>query len=116
MSNIGTEYLFLCRDNYLRGITPSNNQNYSNPNYVRIIEIAQEYFAGNKIGEYKSFFQEYQYLVSLWTAHMILEHGNPDSELKAECIEIIMRYTNSHNIELVNEEKQWLLNNRYFIQ
>ncbi|MFD2890756.1 hypothetical protein ACFS5J_01855 [Flavobacterium chuncheonense] len=45
------------------------------------------------------------------TAHLILEYGNPDSELIKDCLAEIENYsTTPIDIELAIQEKNWLEN------
>lgn len=109
MSTIGTKYLFQCKKNYHNGIRPSCKENYQEEGYETLIEIAKEYFRRGKIDSFSNFFREYQYCVDLWTAHLIVEYGNPDKKLKKEALEMIKLYSVTPlNKDLAREEKQWL--------
>lgn len=71
-----------------------------------------EYFEENKNEEFVSFFQEGQYFMSLWAAHLLLEFGKPKEELISKTLEIIIDYSdNPLAIEVSNEEKAWLIAN-----
>jgi len=52
---------------------------------------------------------EGQYFIQLWTAHLILEYGHPDLELKNRCLDEIIKYAdNSLAPRVATQEKQWL--------
>lgn len=110
-NNLGTDYLFQCRRNYNSGIRPSNHYNFENEGYKRLVEIAQEYFKNGKKYEFLRFFEEYQYSVNLWTAHLVLEYGEPNEKEESRALEIIKRYSETPlNTVLATEEKNWLSN------
>ena len=78
----------------------------------RRIEIAKKYFEKGEIKKFSYFFQEFQYNINLWAAHLILEYGQPNELIKCEAIEIIHRYSSSPlDANLAYEEKQWLIDN-----
>lgn len=111
---LGTKYLFQCLYNYKNNIRPANKTSYNTEGYKKLVEIAKIYFNGNELKLFGGFFQEYQYCVNLWTAHLILEYGKPTKEIKCEAIDIIQRYSETPVDEkLANEEKQCLTNNGY---
>jgi hypothetical protein len=111
MSDIGTKYLFQCKTNYLDKITPSNINRFEKAGYQKLVEIAEDYFQKGKLYDFVGFFQESQYNVNLWTAHLIIEYGNPDELIKKQAIAIIIRYsTTPLDKDLANEEKVWLIN------
>ena len=111
MSKIGTEYLFQCKANYFDHITPSNKNRYEKLGYQKLVEIAKEYFKKGELEIFSGFFQEYQYIVDLWTAHLIIEYCNPNELIKKQAIEIIELYsTTPLDKNLANEEKEWLIN------
>ena len=110
--DIGTEYLFQCKDNYFDGLRPANKESRNTDGYKRLVELAHEFFSGGKLDEFAGFFLELQYSVNLWTAHLIVEYGNPNQILFGDCIEIIKRYsTTPLDEELAKEEKEWLQEN-----
>jgi hypothetical protein len=60
-----------------------------------------EYFSG--------FFQEGQYFIELWTAHLILEYGKPSGQLEEKSIEIIQKYAqDSLDSDVILEERNWI--------
>lgn len=110
--SIGTDYLMLCKDCYIKGIRPANIHSQSHENYNKIVTIAKDYFETARLKDFKGFLQEYQYNINLWTAHMILEYGSTDSQLRLEALKIIGRYSESLlDPELAAEEKQWFIDN-----
>lgn len=111
--NLGTEYLFQCKANYFENITPSNVSRFEKKGYQKLADIAKKYFENGEIEDFVGFFLEYQYRVNLWTAHLIIEYGNPNDLIKKQAIEIIKRYsTTPLNKSLADEEKEWLIESR----
>ena len=52
---------------------------------------------------------ESQYLIQLWAAHLIIEHGNPTEELKTKCLQEIAKYsTNPISPKIAAQEADWL--------
>jgi hypothetical protein len=106
-------YLITCRDNYFKGIRPSKKDSINEKGYQTLIAIAKAYFDGGLQDRFKTNFVEVQYLVDLWTAHLIIEYGSPSEQLKMECYEIIKRYSATPlNEAIAAEEKLWLENNK----
>ncbi len=59
---------------------------------------------------------EGQYLISLWTAHMIIEYGSPDKELEKLAIDVIKSHTENPLAPKVSEEERnWIRNNKEFL-
>jgi len=112
MNELATRYLSQCKENYYNGIRPSNKRSYQEVGYEALVEIAKDYFMKGEIEKFAKFFQEYQYSVNLWTAHLIIEYGNPNKKIKGDAFEIIKRYSITPlNVELAKEEMAWLLEN-----
>jgi hypothetical protein len=110
--DLGYEFLLLCKQNYFNKITPANSEIHTNNGYVRIVCIAREYFANLEYEEFAGFFQEGQYFVALWTAHMLLEYGTPNYGLTIAALKIIKEYSeNPLAPDVAEEEKQWLKEN-----
>ena len=54
---------------------------------------------------------EGQYLIELWTAHLILEYGQPSLNLRKRCLDEIIKYSdNSLSPKVAEQEKQWVEN------
>jgi hypothetical protein len=110
MNDIDNKFIFQCKKNYLDKIRPSDKDSFNVLGYQILINIAKIYFEKGEIEKFSSFFQEFQYNINLWTAHLILEYGQPNEIIKGEAIEIIERYSSSPlDIILAYEEKQWLI-------
>ena len=106
-------FLILCKQNYFHGITPSNDVNYTKEGYKKAVSIAKKYFQENRYEDFAGYFQEGQYLIQLWTAHLLIEYGSPSQELKIASLKIIKKYTdNPLAPDVAKEEKQWLNKNR----
>jgi hypothetical protein len=55
---------------------------------------------------------EGQYLIFLWTAHMIVEYGHPGNELMTTAIKTIISYSdNPLRPDVAEEEREWLKSN-----
>jgi hypothetical protein len=118
MQNIPDRFLWQSKINYIKGITPSNPLDYEKEDYIQMVEIGKEYFIQGKSLEFCYFFRESQYFISLWAAHILLEYGQPDNEMKKDCIEIIKAYCDfPMNERISKEENEWVKNNlKYFSQ
>jgi hypothetical protein len=104
-------YIIQCRTNWFLGIRPCGNNAKEEREYKTLITIAQTYFEINQYEEFSGFFMEGQYLIHLWTAHLILEYGQPSADLKERCLKIITEYIdNPLAPEVTIEEKKWLDN------
>lgn len=111
--NIGDEFLLTCKKNYFDKVTPSNKENRMKEGYKRLIDIANEYFRHNEYEEFAGFFQEGQYFIALWAAHLILEYGTANPEMTVAALNIINDYSNNPLAQdVANEEKKWLETNR----
>lgn len=110
-----SSYLFYCKEYYYLKIKPSDPESKKTKEYQNLVEIAKLYFENNLQSEFSSYLMEYQYLVQLWTAHLILEYGNPDSELIKDCLDEIENYsTTPLDTALAIQEKNWL--NNYYLR
>jgi hypothetical protein len=106
---ISHQYVVQCRYNTLNGITPSNTVKYKTAEYKAVVETGKTYIKEKGLTEFSVNFQGDQYFVALWTAHIIFEYGNPEPNLKAQCIEIIKEYSdNILSSEVSIEEQEWL--------
>ncbi|HMH33195.1 MAG TPA: hypothetical protein VK543_09215 [Puia sp.] len=107
--DISDQFLFTSKQNYLDCITPANPSSRLEEGYRKIVKIAEEYFKNNEYKEFAEFFQEGQYFIPLWTAHMIVEYGNPSNKIMKSAISVILEYADSpFATEVAKEEKQWL--------
>lgn len=107
-----SEYLIKCSENYLNGVTPSKKESKNDLGYLQLLNIAR--YTINDIGleSFTGYFQELQYRVNLWTAHILIEYYEINTEINNECIKIIRRYSESSlNSELAKEEQDWLEEN-----
>jgi len=102
-------FVEVCKQIYYKGITPSNISSHHKEGYKRLVGIAKQYFDDYRYDEFASAFIEGQYLISLWTAHLLLEYGKPNKELTAAAIKIIENYSdNPLSPEVAKEEREWL--------
>ena len=104
-------YLFYCKDNYIKGIRPSDINGKEKEGYKNLVEIAKLYIDNNLQDSFSGYLTEGHYFVQLWTAHLILEYGQPDTKLKKLCLDQILKYTNNPLApEVAIQEKMWLDN------
>lgn len=82
----------MCRQNYFTKVTPSNKKSKLKPGYQKLIDIAGEYFKLGSYEKFAGFFQEGQYFIALWAAHLMLEYGNPSRELMIAAMNIVRAY------------------------
>jgi hypothetical protein len=81
----------------------------SNKEYRTLVRIAKSLINERGVKEFSDFFMEGQYFIDLWTAHIILDFGNADQELREECVKVIRKYSESRLDErLAREEASWL--------
>ena len=107
--DIGDEFLITCKKNYFDKVTPSNKESRHKEGYQRLVAIAKEYFSNNEYGKFAGFFQEGQYFIALWAAHLILEYGTGVQEINIAALNVIKKYSDNPLAEdVANEEKQWL--------
>jgi len=102
-------FLIQCKKNYFDEIFPADPAIKQSKGYLKLKDLAQSYFSENKYGEFEGFFMESQYLIQLWAAHLIIEHGNPTEELKTKCLQEIAKYsTNPISPKIAAQEADWL--------
>ena len=107
--DIGDEFLLTCKKNFFDKVTPSNKESRQKEGYKRLVAIAKEYFSHNEYAKFTGFFQEGQYFVALWAAHLVLEYGTGNQETILSAMNIIKEYSDNPLEENVaNEEKRWL--------
>lgn len=110
--NLTDSFILMCKQNRIDNITPSNQESLLTAGYHKIVSIAQEYFNRGEYKEFSEYFQEGQYLVPLWAAHMILEFGTPPLDIMKDAIEVIERYSeNPLSPDVAEQEKRWLIEN-----
>lgn len=115
MNEIDDIFLIQCKKNYQDNIRPSDEDSFNKIGYCKLIDISKKYFEKGDIGKFLTFFEEYQYNVNLWAAHLILEYENPNELITYEALEIIHRYSSSPlDLNLANEEKLWLIKNKKY--
>lgn len=111
---LGTEYLWKCRENYFLKITPGCENCQQEKGYIELEQIAVQYIKESGAADFSGFFMEYQYLVDLWTAHMLLQHADITPELKENCLNVIKSYsTTTLNETIAKEETLWLARYAY---
>ena len=109
---MGDSFLFQCKQNFIDGITPSNKLSSNKEGYKKLVSISKAYFENNRYEDFSDLFMEGQYLIALWAAHMLIEHGNPNKGVLKKSFRIIKDYSdNPLAQEVADEEKVWLKNN-----
>jgi hypothetical protein len=107
--NMGDDFLIGCRQNYFDKVTPASKESKLKPGYKKLVDIAGEYFRQNNYKAFAGFFQEEQYFIALWAAHLMLEYGNPSLKLMIAALNIVRNYSdNPLAPEVAQEERQWL--------
>jgi hypothetical protein len=107
--NIGDDFLIGCRQNYFDKVTPANKESKIKSGYKKLVNIADEYFRHNDYEKFAGFFQEGQYFIALWAAHLIIEYGTPSADLMIAALNIIRAYSdNPLAPEVAQEERHWL--------
>jgi hypothetical protein len=102
-------FLIQCKVNYINSIRPARIEDKTRAEYKKLVEIATLYFEQGFEERFAEYFGEYQYLINLWAAHLLLEYGKPSENLKERCLEIIVRYSETPlSPELALQEKMWL--------
>ena len=74
---IHDSFIIQCRTNWFLGVRPADKSAKTTQEYKALIEIARKYFDQGQYEEFAYNFMEGQYLIDLWTAHLILEYGQP---------------------------------------
>ena len=106
--DIGDEFLLTCKRNYFDKVTPSDTVSRLKEGYQKLVNIASEYFRHNEYEKFAGFFQEGQYFIPLWAAHLILEYGTANHELMFAALNIIKDYSdNPLAQDVAQEERQW---------
>lgn len=102
-------YTLKCRELYFKRINPSNPLSIHKIAYTELIDIANQEIKKVGIELFSCYFQEMQYRVDLWTAHILYEREDVSSEIKNDCLSIIKNYSITRlNIDLAKEEENWL--------
>lgn len=103
------EYIGLCKDFFQKGITPGNKNFRKTEEFSQFKLLAISLIDEFGINEFYQYAIESQYLVNLWTAHILLEFSSPPIGIEEQCLEIVIRYSNSRlNKKIAQEETEWL--------
>ena len=94
---------------FLKKISPSNKLNFEKKEYRDLVNIAEAEIKEVGVDNFMSYFQEYQYLIDLWTAHILFDYKDTSKEVKEECLKVIKGYLNNPLApEIAIEEENWL--------
>jgi hypothetical protein len=109
MKEAHPSFIVICRDNYIKKITPSNKDSFTYEGYRKLVDIAKAYFDAKELESFVEYFQDGQYFINLWAAHLLIEFGNPPVNWRDKALEIILRYSdNPLAPDVAIEEKKWL--------
>jgi hypothetical protein len=109
MKEKSDSFIIQCRTNYFLGIRPANKQSKETEGYKALVKIAKTYFESNRYDEFAGGFMEGQYFIPLWTAHLILEYGQPNKHIRELCLKAILDYSdNPIAPDVAIEERAWL--------
>lgn len=110
--DLNVSYISQCKQNYFLGITPNCDNCQTKQGYIELEQIAVANINEHGVLSFSGYFQEYQYLIDLWTAHFIWKHSNCDDEWRNKCLSIIKSYARSSLSERISrEESLWLASN-----
>jgi hypothetical protein len=102
-------YIVKCKELFFKKISPSNKLSFEKEEYKDLVKIAKTDIKEVGIDSFMSYFQEYQYLIDLWTAHILFDYENISNDEKEECIKVIKGYLNNPLApEIAKEEGDWL--------
>ena len=108
-ADLSEEFVEQCKANFFNDIRPANPTTNGSPAYNAVIAIAKDFFSRGEIGTFERFLGKSQYFVDLWSAHMVLEHGQPEDDLKKRSTDVVRKYARGcMNPEVIAEEKTWL--------
>ncbi|HTJ14738.1 MAG TPA: hypothetical protein VL547_22020 [Dinghuibacter sp.] len=108
-SDLTEEFVEQCKANFFNDIRPANPATTRSPEHNAVIAIARDFFNRGDVTALQLLLGKSQYFVDLWSAHMLLEHGQLDEDLKKKSTDVIKRYARGcMNPEVIAEEKSWL--------
>ena len=106
VSDTAVNYLVACKTACLLGHRPLNER--IGPG-ADVTEAAADFVRLNGLEAFGGFLREYQYLVDLWAAHLILGSYTPSDTLREQCMATIQRYATSVlDPVLPEQESRWL--------
>lgn len=105
----GDDFLLTCKQNYFEKIRPGDLESKEKVGYKKLVEIAKEYFRNNEYEIFAGFFQEGQYFIALWAAHLVLEYGTANQAIVSSALSIIKDYSdNPLAPDVAVQETLWL--------
>jgi hypothetical protein len=93
-----TSFLFACKESYYSGAIFGTKEAEQSDGYRRIVEIAETYFSAGMYDAIVQYLSEKRYMVQIWSAHIILQYGSPQADLKCKCISIITDFLESEDM------------------
>lgn len=108
-SDLTEEFVEQCKANFFNDIRPANPATTGSPDHRAVVTIAKDFFNRGDVTALQHLLGKSQYFVDLWSAHMLIEHGQPEETLKARAADTIRKYARGcMNPEVIAEEKSWL--------
>ena len=108
-ADLTDEFVEQCKANFFNDIRPANPATNGSAEYKAVITIAKDFFSRGETGAFENFLARSQYFVDLWSAHMLLEHGQPEETLQKKATDVVRKYARGcMNPEVIQEEKAWL--------
>lgn len=111
------DYIFLCREAYFAGVTPSGKDSKGNALYKKIVDAGNAEIRKSGIEGFMGYLQYGEYLIQLWTVHIVMEYNLPLKPVRDRCLAEIEKYASSTlNSKVADEESEWLtLNSDLFM-
>ena len=91
-----TSFFYTCKENYYLGILPTNPQSQEMQGYKVLVSIAQTYFEAGLYEPILQYLSEKRYQMQIWAAYLTLNYGEPEEELRADCLQILSLASNLH--------------------
>lgn len=108
------DYTFLCREAYFAGVTPSGKDSKGNALYKQIVDAGNAEIRKSSIEGFMENLQYGEYLIQLWTVHIVMEYNLPLKPVRERCLAEIEKYATSRlNSQVAMEESEWLKQNSH---
>ena len=106
------KYIVKCKELFFKKITPSSYESVKKEEYIELINIANSDIEKIGVNNFTSYFQEGQYFIDLWTAHILFQRKDISNEIRKECLDVIKGYLNNPLAPEVSlEEEEWIKSN-----
>jgi hypothetical protein len=102
-------FMWTCKEIYYQGIRPCTSGVENNKLVIKLKEIVAIHQKEDQLEIFKYHFQESQYYIPLWTAHLLIDLDNIDENTQDLCLEEIKKYsTTPLDPEVAKQETEWL--------